>query len=265
MNNQGIIRNTTYQRSSIRGNINHVVNDWLTYDVGLYFANSNSDEKPDGNVFWSPINAVNITNNNFDITQRDANGNLLAVERTRVNPLSIIETFDITQKVNRFIPSLRLSVIPFKNLTVDQIIGVDTYNQEGDILIPVYPYPDVNPAYFLTMATEEALKQTSSVGNYDINATYNADINARIGSQTTVGYSFQSTELNFSGEQGRGLNASGSPTIELQTNPVDSRLDIFGAFVQETISFNRKLFITLAGRIDGATNFRCRSAIELLP
>ena len=254
LNNQGIIVNTNYQRLSARFKLNHIVNDWLSYDFGFYYSNSNSDEKPDGNVFWSPINSVNITNNTFDITQRDANGNLLAVERTRVNPLSIIETFDITQQVNRIIPNLHVKLYPIKNLTIDQIIGIDRYDQEGNIFIPVYPYENVNPAYFndgyLGNATAEVFNW-----NYDINVTYDAAISADITSQTTAGYSFQHSELTFRGEQGRGLDASDTPTIPLQTNPIDTELDIYGFFLQETFSYKDKLFLTLAGRIDGATNF----------
>ena len=113
-------------------------------------------------------------------------GNLMAVERTRVNPLSIIETFDINQDVTRFIPNLRLSIIPFKNFTVDQIFGIDTYNQEGNILIPVYPYENVNPAYFNDGYAGNATAEVFS-WNYDINASYRADISPKIGSQTTVG------------------------------------------------------------------------------
>ncbi len=254
LNNQGIIRNTSYERASTRINLNQVVKNWLSYDVGLYYANSHSNEKPDGNVFWSPINSMNITNNTFDITQRDANGNLQAVERTRVNPLSIIETFDITQDVRRIIPSLRVSLIPFKNFTIDQILGIDHYVQEGNIYIPVYPYENVNPAYFNDGYVGTAKARVTS-WNYDINATYEADLSSGISLNTTLGYSFQSTKLTFDGEQGRALDASGSPTVTLQTNPLDSRLDIFGTFLQETLSLDDKLFITVAGRVDGATNF----------
>ena len=254
LNNQGIIKNTTYERLSARFKLNHIVNDWLSYDFGFYYANSNSDEKPDGNVFWSPINSVNITNNTFDITQRDANGNLMAVERTRVNPMSIIETFDITQKVNRIIPNLHVKLYPIKNLTIDQIIGIDRYDQEGHIFIPVYPYENVNPAYFndgyLGDATAEIFNW-----NYDVNVSYDANITSDISSNTTVGYNFQHSELTFRGEQGRGLDASENPTIPLQTNPIDAKLDIYGFFLQETFSIKNKLFLTLAGRIDGATNF----------
>lgn len=254
LSNEGIIKNTKYNRLSARLNFSHNVTDWLSYDLGLYFANSNSDEKPDGNVFWSPINSVNITNNVFDLSQRDANGNLLAVENTRVNPLSIIETFDITQKVNHFIPSLHVKLNPIENLTVDQIIGVDTYNQKGNIFVPIYPYENVNPAYFNLGYRGEAEAKVFN-WNYDINLTYDIDISEKLNSRTTAGYSFQASELEFDGTQGRDLDASGNPTVPLQTQPIDSQLDIFGFFLQETLSFDDKLFLTLAGRVDGATNF----------
>jgi TonB-linked SusC/RagA family outer membrane protein len=252
--NEGIIKNTNYNRFSARVNFRHNVADWISYDVGLYYANSNSDEKPDGNVFWSPINSVNITNNVFDISRRDANGNLLAVEQTRVNPLTIIETFDINQKVNHLIPSLQVKINPIENLKIDQILGVDTYNQKGSIFIPIYPYDNVNPAYFNLGYNGDAEAKVFN-WNYDINVTYDLELSSKWISQTTGGYSFQASKLEFDGSQGRDLDASGNPTVPLQTIPIDARLDIFGFFLQETLSYDDKLFLTLAGRVDGATNF----------
>ena len=70
---------------------------------GLNYINSFSNEKPDGNVFYSPINSINITNNIYNISERDEFGNLQAVEPTRVNPLTIIDEYDITQETNRVI------------------------------------------------------------------------------------------------------------------------------------------------------------------
>tara|TARA_R110002033_G_scaffold28871_4_gene64832 strand:- start:4976 stop:8026 length:3051 start_codon:yes stop_codon:yes gene_type:complete len=264
LTNEGIIKNTQFNRLSARLNFNHTVTDWLSYDIGLYYANSQSDEKPDGNVFWSPINAMNITNNIFDITQRDTNGNLLAVESTRVNPLSIIETFDITQKVNHFIPNAHLKITPFENFTIDQIIGIDTYNQKGNIFIPVYPYAGVNPAYF-----DQGFVSTAEAKvfnwNYDINANYDIDINDKLNSSTTAGYSFQASKLEFDATQGRDLDANNNATVDLQTQPIDTKLDIFGFFLQETLSYQDKLFFTLAGRVDGATNFDVDNRLNFYP
>lgn len=252
--NEGIVKNTKYNRFSARLKFGHNVADWISYDIGLYFSSSKSDEKPDGNVFWSPINAMNITNNVYDLSQRDTNGNLLAVEPTRVNPLSIIETFDITQNVDRLIPNAHVKITPIENLTIDQIIGVDTYKQKGHISIPVYPYDGVNPAYFNDGYLGDAEAKIFN-WNYDITANYDWDINKKLNSTTTAGYSFQASQLELDATQGRGLDASGTPTIPLQYNPVDSNLDIYGFFLQETLSYDDKLFFTVAGRVDGATNF----------
>jgi TonB-dependent SusC/RagA subfamily outer membrane receptor len=60
LSNEGIIRNTQFNRFSGRFNFKHNVADWVSYDLGVYFARSTSDEKPDGNVFWSPINSMNF-------------------------------------------------------------------------------------------------------------------------------------------------------------------------------------------------------------
>ncbi|MDE3741029.1 SusC/RagA family TonB-linked outer membrane protein [Maribacter polysaccharolyticus] len=252
--NEGIIKNTKYDRFSARLKFDHNIADWISYDIGLYFSSSKSNEKPDGNVFWSPINSMNITNNVYDITQRDADGNLMAVEPTRINPLSIIETFDITQKVNRIIPNAHLKITPMENLTIDQIIGVDTYNQKGHIYIPVYPYDGVNAAYYDNGYLGNAEAKIFN-WNYDITANYDWKISEKLNSSTTGGYSFQSSQLEMDATQGRGLDDTGTPTIPLQYNPVDSNLDIYGFFLQETLSYDNKLFLTVAGRIDGATNF----------
>ncbi|WP_411029263.1 SusC/RagA family TonB-linked outer membrane protein [Spongiimicrobium sp. 3-5] len=264
LNNEGIIKNTKYQRFSARLNFNHQLADWISYDLGLFFSSGKSDEKPDGNVFWSPINSVNITNNTFDLSQRDANGNLLAVERSRVNPLTIIEEFDITQEVNHFVPSLHVKINPIEGLTIDQILGVDTYNQKGNIFIPVYPYENVNPAYFNDGYIGSSEAKVFN-WNYDINAVYDIDISETLNSRTTAGYSFQSSDLEFDASQGRALDASNVPATELQSFPVDSKLQIFGVFLQETLSYSDKLFLTLAGRIDGATNFDVDNRTNFYP
>ena len=106
--NQGIIEGTDFTRYNFRVRIDQKLASWAKLSAGLSYSNSFSNEKANGNVFYSPINSVNITNNIYDITQRDAAGNLLAVEPTRVNPLSTIEDMEFTQIVNRTVNDLAI-------------------------------------------------------------------------------------------------------------------------------------------------------------
>ena len=90
--NQGIIKNTDFRRYSFRVNLDQGLGEKVNFNIGLNFVNSLSNEKPDGNSFFSPMNSINIIGNFHDIFTRDALGNIRSVgERGRVNPVSVIE------------------------------------------------------------------------------------------------------------------------------------------------------------------------------
>ena len=258
LDNEGIIKNTDFRRYGARVRYNQTLNEKVTYSVGLNYNNSFSNEKPDGNVFWSPINSINITNNIWDITERDAAGNLKSVEPTRVNPLSVIEDFDITQEVNRAIADLNIKYFPFEGLMVDVITGIDASNQNGNIFIPPYPYSPVNPGYFDDGYASTA-NNNSFLINTDINLSYNFDISDNIASTTSAGYSNQFIKSEYSVAQGRGLapfvrTVNGASTI-LNPSTNIARTRIWGYYLQQTFGISDKLFITAAGRIDASSSF----------
>jgi TonB-dependent SusC/RagA subfamily outer membrane receptor len=74
--NEGIIKNTDFRRFNFKARIEQIINKYITVIGGVAYTNSFSNEKPNGNVFWSPINSVNITNNLYNIEERDASGTL---------------------------------------------------------------------------------------------------------------------------------------------------------------------------------------------
>ena len=113
LRNEGIIKGTDFTRYNLRARVEQRLTDWAKVSAGLSYVNSFSNEKANGNVFYSPINSINITNNIYDITRRDIAGNLLAVEPTRVNPLSTIEDMKFTQSVNRTVSDVQLNLSPF--------------------------------------------------------------------------------------------------------------------------------------------------------
>ncbi len=133
--NEGIIKNTDFRRYNFKTRIEQIISKYLTIIGGIAYSNSFSNEKPNGNVFWSPINSVNITNNLYDVKVRDAAGNLQGVEATRVNPLSVIEDMSLTQQVNRTISDIQVKLKPAAGLSIDYILGIDNFSQVGVNLI----------------------------------------------------------------------------------------------------------------------------------
>lgn len=252
--NEGIIRNTDFRRFNFKTRIQQVINDYITLSGGVAYTNSFSHEKPNGNVFWSPINSVNITNNLYNIEERDAAGNLKGVEPTRVNPLSVIEDMELTQAVSRTITDFQVKITPVKGLSIDYILGIDNFSQEGNNLIKRYPY----------ISAQEGLGYVASalVNSFLINNDINVSYNAQLGdfsSLTTAGFNHQYQKITGLFNQGRDLlngitTINGAATRLDPTYTYDQR-QVFGGFVQETFGYKNIVFLTAAGRIDGSTSF----------
>ncbi|MBN8838413.1 MAG: SusC/RagA family TonB-linked outer membrane protein [Sphingobacteriia bacterium] len=265
--NQGIVKNTDFQRYSFRANVDQVLNKWLTANLSLNYINSKSNEKPDGNSFFSPMNSVTIIGNFHNIWQRDALGNIQAVgERGRVNPVSVIEDIKQQQLTSRVITGLGLKAKPFKNFTIDYQLGIDNYAQNGATYIPPFAY-NVNTAFWGGgLSLDPTLNGYASQGNNnffginnDINATYNVIINRDWASTTQVGFSQQYERNIYSLLQGRGLapfvqTVNGASTV-LPGADVRSELAVSGAYIQQNFKFKNYFFVTGAVRVDGSSVF----------
>lgn len=265
--NQGIIKNTDFQRYSFRANIDQVINKWANFNIGLNYVNSSANEKPDGNSFYSPMNSVTIIGNFHKIEERDALGNIKAVgERGRANPVSVIEDIKQRQTTGRVIANIGLKLMPVKYLTIDYSMGIDNYAQNGTTYIPPYAY-NASTAFWGGGTTLDPTQNGyASTGNnnfyainHDLNATYNIDINSKINSVTQVGYSQQYEKNNYSLLQGRGLapfvqTVNGASTI-LPGVDERSEISISGVYLQQNFKYRNQLFLTGAIRQDGSSVF----------
>jgi TonB-linked SusC/RagA family outer membrane protein len=267
LKNQGIIKNTDFQRYSFRANIDQTFNKWISASAGINYINSDANEKPDGNSFFSPVNSINIIGNFHDIWQRDALGNLKAVgERGRVNPVSVIEDIKQREVTNRVLANAGLKVTPIRNLTINYTLGIDNYSQKGTTFIPPFTY-NVNPAFFgggfpineTQNGYSSAANNTFFQINHDLTANYEININDDLISVTQVGYSAQYEKNQYLLAQGRGLapvvqTVGGASTI---LPPIDDRseISISGAYLQQNFKFKNNLFLTGAVRVDGSSVF----------
>ena len=265
--NQGIIKNTDYRRFSFRSNIDQTLNRWLSFNLNLDYVNAASNEKPDGNSFFSPMNSVTIIGNFHDIWTRDANGNVKAVgERGRVNPVSVIEDFKQREETNRIIAGMGFKLKPMKGLTFDYTLGIDNYAQSGTTYMPPFAY-NVNTAFFGGgPALDPTQNGYASAGNdyffqinNELNGTYQFNINSDLASTTQVGYSAQYEKNRYSLLQGRGLSpfvqtVNGASTV-LPAVDDRSELSVSGAYLQQNFKFKNQLFITGAVRLDGSSVF----------
>jgi TonB-linked SusC/RagA family outer membrane protein len=263
MRNEGIVTNTDFSRIGLRVNLDQILTSWASLSLGVNTIKSASRDLPTGNVFWSPVNSINITNNIWDITERDANGNLKAAEPTRINPLSIT-TFDMNQRVNRAISSAKLSVFPLDGLQIDFIAGLDGFSQVGNQYVPLYPYAGVNPAFFANGYASTA-NNISFQYNTDINLTYNKNF-GNLSSNTALGYNYQNSRVDYTQSNGEfiapGFSSVNGSSTRL-TSYALSRFWIDGYYAQQTFGFKNQFFITGAARVDNSSIFSEASRNQL--
>ena len=253
--NEGIIKNTDFRRINLKSRVEFNINRYLSILAGIAYTNSFANEKPNGNVFWSPINSVNITNNIFNINQKDAAGNNGPVEATRINPLSVIEDDKLTQTVNRTISDVQIKIRPIAGLSIDYILGLDNFSQEGRNYIK---RPAYSAGFEGTGYVANVLLNTSLINN-DLNISYQTRF-SKIYSLTSVGFNHQYQKITGVATDGRDL-LNGITTINAATaSTVTSRYtddirQVFGGYVQQTFGYGNLIFLTAAGRVDGSTTF----------
>ncbi|WP_210518507.1 SusC/RagA family TonB-linked outer membrane protein [Hymenobacter terricola] len=272
LRNQGIIKGTDFTRYNLRARVDQRLARWAKVSAGLSYINSFSNEKANGNVFYSPINSVNITNNIYDITQRDAAGNLLAVEPTRVNPLSTIEDMKFTQSVNRTVSDVQVNLTPFKGFSVDYVLGVDAYSQVGLSYIRPYPYQATAglpaaryPGGFAANGNNAVLQLNS-----DVNLGYEVNFNDNLKLGLRAGYSYQYSQQDYTTTQGQNLapfitTVSGASSTTVVSAANVDRFDLSGYYGQATIGYRNLAFLTGAVRRDRSSKFSSTETNQVYP
>ena len=259
LKNQGIIKNTNFQRYGLRGRTDISLNKWAKVSGGMLFTNSRSKDMPNGNNFFSPVSTMTIIDNVWNINERDADGNLKHVEIQRVNPLSAIEGYDLHQEVNRSLTNLKLTLTPVAALNIDLTTGFDTYAQQGFEFHSRLPYTGVAAGFFPDGYVANA-KYNYYQWTMDAVASYKFQLSNDLQSTTSAGLTSQYIKTAYSAQEGRDLIPF-VKTISAAQNffapSVDTRTEqsIYGFFAQQNFGYRNKLFLTLAGRVDGSSAF----------
>ena len=275
--NEGILKNTNFKKYTLRANIDQTLASWAKLSFNLTASLSKSKDMPNGNNFFNPISGVFIIDNIWDITRRDANGNLLPVERVRLNPLTATETYNLTQSTNRAIGNVKLSLYPIKGLSLDFIGGGDMYSLVGNEYHPRVPYWDpaggnISTGFFPDGYLANATSNVQQF-NHDFLANYNTNITSDISSTTTAGYQIQYSHTEFSAQEAQTLLSFAPvdatiPNASVLVNPFSQyktdRL-VSGYFAQETFGYKNMFFLTGGLRVDKSSVFAPQNQNQVYP
>ncbi len=261
---QGVVENTLFRRISARTRIDQNLSNWLTFSVGGNFVFSKSNDIPNGglNSNYGSMTGFIFGPNTYNLTPDPTTGTY-PDDGVLANPLEVIDRYDFTQEITRYIGSAQLNATPISGLSIDYTLGIDTYDQTAIAFIPTGTSAPGLANGFSRRAVFDFLQL-----NNDINLRYQRDIFPNVQSTTRIGGTLQYEKgENFSAE-GRNL----SPVAEVVSSGANvvagefrSKRVIYGGFIQQTFGIANRLFVTAAARIDASSVYDADNRWQFYP
>ncbi len=260
-NDEAIVKNTGYEKTSFRLNLGHQVTDWLEMNVSSSFINSSADRG-----FFNNDNSGTTMGISFVSTRPwtqllpDADGNYPNNPNSASNFLQTRDLITNNESINRLIGGVSATATIFKddkqNLKFIGRAGVDYYNLATSALFP-------NSLQFQKNGngTNGVSVQGTTVNR---NTNYSAFLvhtifprSSDLSLTTQLGITAENFDNN--GILGTATNLNGAQTNLDQSGSRDiaqSRLiqNDRGFFVQEEVNYNDKIIATLGLRGDKSTN-----------
>ena len=249
---EGISKGNDYSRGSARLRLDQTITNWASATMSAQYINSHTNDVPHGGIAanYGSLTGFIFGPNTYD--PRPVDG-IYPDNGVLANPVEVIDRFDFTNDVSRFIGSLQLNLTPIRNLGIDYIMGFDTHTQTGKAFIPPGTVAPGVGTGFSRRSTREALQM-----NNDLNIRYQYRVNEWLTSRTLAGGTMQYEQRETITGESRNLppvtrvSSAGSDQILGESR---SELVVYGVFLQQTFSMYDRLFITGAARVDASSSF----------
>ena len=242
---RGIYLANQLKRTSLRANIRAQVSSTLDVSVATGFVSSNLRRpENDNNSFGIlPSGLLGLTDS--------TNGGYGFL--TPAQSMSLVTN----QKINRFTGSMTANWYPLSWLRGRAVVGMDFTNRFDESTI----FPGKIPAAF-SVAANEGNRAANRDNIMNLTATVNAtatfDPTPSMRSTTTVGFQFLRDQFQGNRASGRklvaGNNSLGGVVIPA-VNEVNDEAKTFGAFIEEQVGLNDRVFFTAAVRGDDNSAF----------
>ncbi len=256
---EGIIKNTGFDRLSIRGNIDHKISDIFDFSLSSNYVRSNSSRSFTGNEnegglsYGYTLAFTRPWNNLFP----DANGNYPSNPNYPGNPIFVRDRALNTDSNNRFIQGFKLNtkILNKENDKVKLIFngGIDYLSNETYVYVPETHQAQVgNQEGFIAVGNNNFTQfNTQAIAVWDHNAL-GGDL--ELTTQAGISYLEQEADLvNTRGSNLFGGQTSVSQSVNQEIDQVRSDQKDFGYFAQIEGNYKDQFIATLGYRLDKST------------
>jgi TonB-linked SusC/RagA family outer membrane protein len=251
---QGIVDESGFRRYNGTARLQRTVADWVNVSAGARYSYSESDDVPNGglNSNYGALTGFIFGPNTFDPRPNDLGE--FPGDAVLSNPLEVQSQFDFGQETSRFIGDFQVDLTPLQGLSVNYILGLDTYEQVGLAFIP----RGVSSPGFGSGFSRRAELSNLQL-NSDLTVRYETELTSSLRSTSLVGGTVQhESEETFSAESQDLPPISetvGGGSALRQFGEFRSPLTVYGVFGQQTVGWADRLFVTGALRFDASSSF----------
>ncbi|MCG8608851.1 SusC/RagA family TonB-linked outer membrane protein [bacterium] len=266
LDEDGIVKNSGYQKLSGRVNVNHKISDRLKVDVFTNFVRTESDRSITGNDNTNTTLGFSsgFTPSYVDIENPAPIGNLETSETgfpilpfNPSNPAETVALFENRETVYRMLGSIQASwnIIRTQQRLFDFTIqtGIDFYSMEHFIYAP----NELQWQRSRDLPGESINGETESIfSNLNAHLSHSYTTEGNIMFRTTAGLQFENRNLNNVFVNSNGLVSTQSNVDQATSVDVFQTRDkerTRGFFAQQEVDLNEKIFLTAAVRGDASS------------
>lgn len=274
MDQDGIIRESFYDRTNLRLNNKFFLADWLTISSKAGYTRSSSNRIQQSSNTAGLLLGLLRTPPDFDGrdyigTYFDNNGAAFTNRHrsyrrylgNTVNPVYnsqgwTVNEQDATTDVSRFLMSVEGNIIPTSWLQITLRGGVDSYEDKRDYFFPIGSGGDRSVGIF----AEDIINEQEV--NFDAIARANFRLSSAIGLNATLGWNINDRERRIASNQITGfLVNSRKPTTDLNTSAGASSVDNSRRFIRSNRGYgvlafdiSDQLFVNFSGGLEAASS-----------
>ena len=253
----GVIPNTEYNRTSIRVNSDMRIWDKFRVAVDANYINSGGTRAQNGSNLSGVMLALMRTPTSYDLGAgyeypTGANRNYFSAYD---NPYWTINNNPFNDNVNRLLGNVTATYNPLEWLAITYRIGSDAYTDERK---QIYSIGSNDPANAPGGQIEENTIRYNQMYS-DLILTATKDINQDVNFNITVGNNLTSTDINYLYARGRDLTIPDfynlSNAADLYASQTTTKTRIAGFFGDLGFEYQSMLFLNITARNDWSSTY----------
>ncbi|MCK8522595.1 SusC/RagA family TonB-linked outer membrane protein [Aquimarina sp. D1M17] len=256
---EGIIKNTGFDRLSIRANIDHKISDVFDFSINSNYVKSNNSRSFTGNENEGGLSygyTLAFTRPWINLFP-DANGNYPNNPNYPGNPVFVRDRARNEDATNRFLQGYKLNTKLFTNdnnrLRFLISGGLDYVANETFVYVPETHQAQIGGQEgFIAVGKNNIIQFNNQAILIWDNTALNGDLNLT----TQLGTAYIDIERNFVNSQGADLTPGQTNVDQSVNQTIDQRLEKerdFGYFAQIEGNYKNQLIATLGYRLDKST------------